>query len=370
MPTNCARPWAWRTARAATANSRPPDCQNRDMSPTAAVITLAVAVFLACAVEAVEATTIVLAAATARDGRSAAAGTVVALVVLALIVLIAGPSIQLLPLGVLRLIVGALLLVFGLQWLRKAIARASGDKPLHNEDAIYRRTVAGSQGIARRARFGVSDGYAFVLSFKGVLLEGLEVVFIVVTFGSSAHQLGVAAIAAAAAVLVVAAIGFAVRGPLSRIPENSLKFIVGALLATFGIFWSAEGAGAVWPGSDLALIAVLAFVVALSAGSVLVLRLRRGRRMDAGASDAKAAPTSASPAATPSPAKSRPSAPKRFALFWYDYLVGDDWQVALGVVIALVLTFLLAPLWPAAWLVMPLAVLLLMPYGLARSLRS
>ena len=122
------------------------------MSPTAAVITLAVAVFLACAVEAVEATTIVLAAATARDGRSAAAGTVAALVVLALIVVIAGPSIQLLPLGVLRLIVGALLLVFGLQWLRKAIARASGDKPLHDEDAIYRRTVAESRRASPVAR--------------------------------------------------------------------------------------------------------------------------------------------------------------------------------------------------------------------------
>jgi len=331
------------------------------MSPTAAVITLAVAVFLACAVEAVEATTIVLAAATARDGRSAASGTLAALIVLAAIVLVAGPSIQLLPLGVLRLVVGALLLVFGLQWLRKAIARASGDKPLHDEEAIYRRTVAGSQAVARRSRFGVADAYAFVLSFKGVLLEGLEVVFIVVTFGSSAHQLGVAAIAAGAAVLAVAALGFAVRGPLSRIPENSLKFIVGVLLTTFGIFWAAEGAGAVWPGSDLALLVVAAFVVALCAGSVAVLGLRRRSRMDAAAA--------ASPAPRPAAPPRQPSRLTRFGLFWYDYLVGDDWQVALGVVAALVLSFLLAPVWTAAWLVMPLAVLLLLPYGLARSLR-
>ncbi|MEO6532347.1 MAG: hypothetical protein ABIO06_02115 [Pseudolysinimonas sp.] len=332
------------------------------MSPTVAVVTLAIAVFLACAVEAVEATTIVLAAATSRDGRSAASGTLAALVVLALIVLIAGPSIQLLPLGVLRLIVGGLLLVFGLQWLRKAVARASGAKPLHDEEAIYRRTVATSEGVARRSRFGVTDAYAFVLSFKGVLLEGLEVVFIVVTFGSSAHQLGVAAIAAGAAVLIVAALGFAVRGPLSRIPENSLKFIVGVLLTTFGIFWSAEGAGAEWPGADLALLVVVVFVAALCAALVVVLRLRRGRRADVVAS-APSAAASASPPASP------PSALKRFGLFWYDYLVGDDWQVALGVVLALALTFLLAPIWPVAWLIMPLAVLLLMPYGLARSLR-
>ncbi|MEO6116035.1 MAG: hypothetical protein ABIP33_06590 [Pseudolysinimonas sp.] len=346
------------------------------MSPTAAVITLAVAVFLACAVEAVEATTIVLAAATARDGRSAAAGTVAALAALAVIVLVAGPSIQLLPIGVLRLIVGLLLLVFGLQWLRKAIARASGDKPLHDEDAIYRRTVTTSEGIEKRPRFGVSDGYAFVLSFKGVLLEGLEVVFIVVTFGSSAHQLGVAAIAAGAAVILVAALGFAVRGPLSRIPENTLKFIVGVLVTTFGIFWSAEGAGASWPGSDLALLAVAVFVVALSLASVLVLRARR-RKRDAVAAVATAAPSPAPVATSPAPAvavvaapaAARPSALKRFGLFWYDYLVGDDWQVALGVVLGLVVTLLLAPIWSAAWLIMPLAVLLLTPYGLARSLR-
>jgi len=340
------------------------------MSPTTAVVTLAVAVFLACAVEAVEATTIVLAAATARDARSAAAGTIAALVVLAAIVLVAGPSIQLLPLGVLRLIVGGLLLVFGLQWLRKAIARASGAKPLHDEEAIYRRTVTASAAVEKRARFGVTDGYAFVLSFKGVLLEGLEVVFIVVTFGSSAHQLGVAAIAAGAAVLVVAALGFAVRGPLSRIPENSLKFVVGALLVTFGIFWSAEGAGAEWPGSDLALLVVFVFVAALSAVSVIVLRVRVQQKVDARvAAQSAVAPAAAVVPVTVVPPRRPPGTLTRFGLFWYDYLVGDDWQVALGVVLALVLTFLLAPVWSAAWLVMPLAVLLLMPYGLVRSLR-
>ncbi len=240
--------------------------------------------------------------------------------------------------------------------MRKAIARASGVKPLHDDDAIYRRTVASSQGVERRARFGVSDAYAFVLAFKGVLLEGLEVVFIVVTFGSSAHQLGVAAIAAGAAVLVVAALGFAVRGPLSRIPENSLKFSVGVLLTTFGIFWSAEGAGAVWPGSDLALLAVVVFVAALSAALVWAVRSWRHR-----------VPTPTAAAATTAPPPPGPL--KRFGLFWYDYLVGDDWQIAVGVVLVLALTFLVAPVWAAAWLLMPLAVLVLMPYGLVRSLR-
>jgi uncharacterized membrane protein len=305
------------------------------MSPTAAVITLAVAVFLACAVEAVEATTIVLAAATARDGRSAAAGTIAALVVLAAIVLIAGPSIQLLPLGVLRLIVGALLLVFGLQWLRKAIARASGAKPLHDEEAIYRRTVTNSAGVEKRARFGVTDGYAFVLSFKGVLLEGLEVVFIVVTFGSSAHQLGVAAIAAAATVVVVAALGFAVRGPLSRIPENSLKFIVGGLLATFGIFWSAEGAGAEWPGSDLALLVVFVFVAALSAASVLVLRA--GRRAKVGAAvPAPAAGPTAAPAAKAAPPRRPPLVARRAPSRASDCSGTTSWSATTG-------------RWPSAW---------------------
>jgi uncharacterized membrane protein len=293
------------------------------------------------------------------------------LAVLAVIVLIAGPSIQLLPIGVLRLIVGALLLIFGLQWLRKAIARASGAKPMHDEEAIFRRTVTDSAGVERRARFGVTDGYAFVLSFKGVLLEGLEVVFIVVTFGSSTHQLGIAALAAGAAVLLVAALGFAVRGPLSRIPENSLKFVVGGLLTTFGIFWAAEGAGAQWPGSDLALLVVFGFVAVLSAISVIVLRVRRRQNAPAAVFTPPAPADDVPAAAAPVTviAAPRPGPLKRFGLFWYDYLVGDDWQVALGVVLALVLTFLFVPVWSAAWLIMPLAVLLLMPYGLVRSLR-
>src|SRR5439155_8939222 len=142
-----------------------------------------------------------------------------------------------------RLTVGALLAVFGLQWLRKAtILRASGHKELHDEGGIYVRQVAAARAAAGGRRGLVSDWYAFTLSFKGVLLEGLEVVFIAITFGDNQGDLGAAAAAAAAAVLVVAAPGIAVRAPLWRVPENTLKFAVGVTLTSFGVFWGAEGA--------------------------------------------------------------------------------------------------------------------------------
>src|SRR5690242_18767518 len=194
---------------------------------TAGAGALFLAVFLACAVEAVEATTIVLAAGTARDWRSALTGTAAALGVLAVIVGALGPAVSALPLHALRLVVGALLLIFGLQWLRKAILRASGRKALHDEDKIYaeqlaRATAHDAETAARPSRRSelVPDWYSFTLSFKGVLLEGLEVVFIVLTFGANQHDVGLAAIAAAAAVVLVAAVGAAVRAPLARVPEN------------------------------------------------------------------------------------------------------------------------------------------------------
>jgi len=209
---------------------------------------LFLAVFLACAVEAVEATTIVLAAGTARDWRSAASGLAAALAVLAIIVAALGPAVSDVPLRGLRLVVGALLLIFGLQWLRKAILRASGYKALHDEDKIFAEQLATASAQSRRRVGLVPDWYGFTLSFKGVLLEGLEVVFIVLTFGANQHNVGLAAIAAGCAVLVVAIAGAAVRSPLSRVPENTLKFVVGIMLTAFGVFWGAEGAGAHWPG--------------------------------------------------------------------------------------------------------------------------
>jgi uncharacterized membrane protein len=244
---------------------------------------LALTVFVACAVEAVEALTIVLAAGLTREWRSTLQGMAAALAVLAAAVAVIGPALTLVPLTGLRLAVGALLAVFGLQWLRKAVLRASGYRDLHDEGAIYERQVAAARAAAGGGRHGVRDWYAFSLAFKGVLLEGLEVVFIALTFGANQHDLGVAAVAAAAAVLVVAAVGIAVRAPLSRVPENAMKFAVGVMLTSFGVFWGAEGAGASWPGGDVALLAVVPAIALAALGYVALLRrVRAGTRRPAG----------------------------------------------------------------------------------------
>lgn len=213
--------------------------------------------FLASAVEAVEALTVVLAVGLTRGWRSALLGTGAALLVLAALVAVLGPALSNLPIDVLRLVVGAVLLIFGLQWLRKAILRASGYKPLHDEDEAFREEVraAEAQGRPVQGRF---DPYAFTLSFKSVLLEGLEVAFIVITFGAASGNMPAAIVGAVAAVVLTVAVGVAVRGPLSQVPENWIKFVVGLLLTSFGTFWGAEGAGVNWPGSDLAILGLLA----------------------------------------------------------------------------------------------------------------
>src|SRR4029077_11018552 len=197
----------------------------------------------------VEALTIVLAAGLTRGWRSSLTGVGAAALALAVVVAALGPALTLVPIDALRLVVGGLLLVFGLQWLRKAILRASGYKALHDEDAIFARELREAETAAHVERAGV-DWYGFTLSFTGVLLEGLEVVFIVLTFGSAQGSIPLAAAGAAAALVLVAGVGFAVRAPLARVPENLMKFSVGVMLTTFGIFWSTEGAGADWPGSD------------------------------------------------------------------------------------------------------------------------
>jgi uncharacterized membrane protein len=236
---------------------------------------LVLSAFLASGVEFVEALTIVLAAGLARGWRSSLAGLGAATIVLAVLVAALGPALTVIPIQALRLVVGALLLVFGLQWLRKAILRASGYKALHDEDEIFAREIAEARGAEHVERAGV-DWYGFTLSFKGVLLEGLEVVFIVLTFGSAQGSIRLAAVGAAAALVLVAGIGVAVRAPLARVPENTLKFAVGVMLTTFGIFWSVEGAGGDWPGSDAAILGVLAFVIAFSL--LFVRLLQRERR--------------------------------------------------------------------------------------------
>jgi len=221
-------------------------------------VLLFAAAFLASAVEMVEALTIVLAVGVTRGWRSAATGVGTALAALAVIVVGFGPAITHLLIDALRLVVGSVLLIFGLQWLRKAILRASGLKALHDEDAIYRAEVDDLRSASGH------DWYSFTVAFKGVFLEGLEVAFLVVTFGGAQHNVGLAAAGAAAALVLVVIVGACVHAPLSRVPENTLKFGVGVMLTTFGIFWSAEGAGADWPGGDASILVLLVAVLAVS----------------------------------------------------------------------------------------------------------
>jgi uncharacterized membrane protein len=233
-------------------------------------LALALSVFLACTVEAVEALTIVLAVGTTRSWSSAFYGVGAATAALAVIVAALGPALTALPIDVLRLVVGGLLLVFGLQWLRKAILRGAGLKALHDESETFREEAAAARaaGGARRA----FDGYSFAIAFKGVLLEGLEVAFIVLTFGANQHRVGLAAAAAGVAIAVVVVVGAAARAPLTRVPENTMKLAVGVMLSSFGMFWGAEGAGASWPGGDAALLAIVAALALIALAMIEVLR--------------------------------------------------------------------------------------------------
>jgi uncharacterized membrane protein len=248
---------------------------------TTAVLYLAV--FLACAVEAVEALTIVLAVGTTRQWRSTMQGVGAGLIVLAVVVGVLGPALTRLPIGVLRLVVGGLLLIFGLQWLRKAILRASGYKALHDEALAYQREVAAAESATTTGRYRVTDWYAFVVASKAVVLEGLEVAFIVLTFAAGRAPLGLVSLAALAAIVVVVVAGVAVRAPLARVPENLLKFVVGALLTTFGIFWAGEGAGNEWPGGEVFLLVVFAVVALAAVGMVGLLRRARERATEVAA---------------------------------------------------------------------------------------
>jgi uncharacterized membrane protein len=232
-------------------------------------VVLVVAAFLASTVEMVEALTIVLAVGVTRGWRSAVWGVAAALAALGLIIAALGPALSQIPIDSLRLVVGTLLLVFGLQWLRKAVLRASGLKAMHDEDAIFAAEIAELRAAGARP---AHDWYAFTVAFKGVFLEGLEVAFIVVTLGGSQHNVALAAIGAAAALVVVVIAGLIVHHPLSRVPENTLKFGVGVMLTSFGMFWGGEGAGLSWPGADAALLALIGFVLVTSLVLVGILR--------------------------------------------------------------------------------------------------
>jgi uncharacterized membrane protein len=235
-----------------------------------AEIGLALSVFLACAVEAVEALTIVLAVGSTRSWSSAIGGVGAATLALTVIVAALGPALTALPIDFLRVFIGGLLLIFGLRWLRKAILRAAGLKAKHDELGIYTEEAEAARAAGgRRAGF---DAYSFTIAFKGVLLEGLEVAFIVLTFGANQHDVGLAAAAAGLAVLVVVAAGVAARAPLAKVPENTMKFAVGVMLSSFGMFWGAQGAGAHWPGGDAALLAIVPSVLLLALAMVWTLR--------------------------------------------------------------------------------------------------
>ncbi len=245
------------------------------MNPTSTAVLL-LAVFGASAVEMVEALTIVVAAGVTRGWRSALEGAAAAVLVLAVIVGAVGvPLIHFVPINGLRVVVGALLLVVGLTWLRKAILRAGGLKAPHDEDAIFAATSDElSQAGGAVSSASGRDRVGFAVSFKGVFLEGTEVVLIVVGLGASQHRLGIAAAGAGAAAVLVAAVGIVVARQLSRVPENAIKLTVGVMLTSFGLFWVGEGAGEHWPGSDLAILVLVGVFALVTFLMVTLLRAR------------------------------------------------------------------------------------------------
>jgi uncharacterized membrane protein len=226
----------------------------------------------------------VLAVGVTRGWRSPLIGVAAATILLVALIAALGPALQLLPIDALRLVVGTLLLCFGLQWLRKAILRASGYKSLHDEEEVF-RVERGQAAIAPSNRRVGLDWYGFTIAFKGVLLEGLEVAFIVITFGSTQGRLGLSAAAAGTALVLAATIGVLAHAPLARMPENTIKFAVGLLLTTFGTFWAAEGAGVEWPGDELALLGLLGFLTSVS---LLLVRLLRRQRLGLRPGEARA----------------------------------------------------------------------------------
>jgi uncharacterized membrane protein len=242
---------------------------------TSSTLVLVLAVFAASLVEMVEALTIVVAAGVSRGWRSALAGAAAAALLLGILVLAVGvPLIRYVPIDALRVVVGALLLVLGLNWLRKAILRTSGFKKKHDEDAIYAETVADLREEGGTARPGYG-GVGFAVAFKGVFLEGTEVVLIVISLGAAQNRLGLAALAAGAAVVLVAIVGALVARQLSEVPENTIKAAVGVMLTSFGVFWTGEGAGVHWPGGDLAIPVLVVFFAATFFAYSALLRTRQ-----------------------------------------------------------------------------------------------
>src|ERR1700731_1627760 len=232
------------------------------------------AAFLASLVEAVEALTIVLAVATVRGWRPAGLGVLAGLMVLGLIVIVLGPLLDHVPLRLLQVVIGILLLLFGMRWLRKAILRSAGVIPLHDEATAFATETAELREQARRDQARL-DWLAGLTSFKAVLLEGLEVGFIVIALSAGKGMLLPASAGAVAACLLVAGVGFVVHRPLARVPENTLKFAVGVILSAFGVFWTGEGLGVPWPGADLSIVVFALLFLCVGGAAVALARRPR-----------------------------------------------------------------------------------------------
>lgn len=276
------------------------------------------AAFMASMVEFVEALTIVLAIGVVRGWRSALLGTAASLAALTLLVVALGPALARIPLPVAQLVVGTMLLLFGLRWLRKAVLRAAGILPLHDEAQAFARETEALRRQGRPSGRAI-DAVAFATAFKIVMLEGIEVVFIVIAIGASGRMILPASIGAGLALLFVVALGFWLHRPLAKVPENALKFGVGVMLAAFGTFWVGEGINVSWPGEDWAILALIgAFLV----GALGMVRLCRHLR-------------NTSPALPSAAASARPPAQGRLAKVAGE-LVGlfvDDGWLAIGVVL-------------------------------------
>ncbi|WP_296379099.1 TMEM165/GDT1 family protein [Reyranella sp.] len=242
------------------------------MAPLSTAAPAIAAAFFASLVEVVEAFTIVLAVAAVRGARPAILGTGAGLLLLAVLVAALGPLLDQVPLHVLQLVVGVLLLLFGMRWLRKAILRAAGLIALHDEEKIFSAETAVLEDEARRRRAS-ADWVAGLAAFKAVVLEGVEVVFIVIAVGAGRGLLVPASVGALLACLLVLVVGVVVHRPLSRVPENTLKFGVGVMLSAFGVFWVGEGLGVAWPGSDAAILVFAGAFLIIAV--LLVVRQRK-----------------------------------------------------------------------------------------------
>lgn len=315
------------------------------------LVALFLTVAVASAVEMVEAATIVLALGASRGWRSAIVGSLAALATLALIIVIGGPSILLVPIELLRLLVGVLLLIFGLQWLRKAILRATGFKALHDEEKIFQDELNSAKTAEKVKILSGLDKYSFTLSFKTVLLEGFEVVFIVLTFGALKNSLFTATLAALFSLVIVAAAAFAIRKPLTRVPENTMKFVVGEMATTFGIFWTTEGLKIEWPFGDLALLLIASVVVIISFACVLWLRKKIPGKKESKDSRKEFTPT----------IRSLLSAIE----FIYDLIIGDEWVTGITLwLFVCIATLISIP--TSAWFLVIAFVIVVLPVGLLR----